>query len=119
MLKPYVDPTFESQKRPPPPLPELIDGKEEYEVKEILDSRLHQGRIQFLVKWEGYDEPTWEPTTNLTTNAKETIAEFYKKHPEAPRVARITSKATFRAIFVNTEPDRSNGWSGRPTLRGG
>ena len=56
---------------------------------------------------------------NLTINAKKAIAEFYKKHPEASRVMQITSKATFRAVFVNTEPDRSNGWSGHPTLRGG
>jgi len=33
---------------PPPPI--VIDGEEEWEVKEILDSRWHWRRFQFLVK---------------------------------------------------------------------
>jgi len=33
---------------PPPPI--VVDGKEEWEVEEILDSRWHRRRFQFLVK---------------------------------------------------------------------
>ncbi|KAL5525002.1 hypothetical protein ACEPAF_8871 [Sanghuangporus sanghuang] len=46
LLKPAVQPSFESQKKPPPPPPVIIDEQEEYEVEEILDSRLHRGRLQ-------------------------------------------------------------------------
>jgi len=33
---------------PPPPI--VVDGEEEWEVEEILNSRWHQRRFQFLVK---------------------------------------------------------------------
>ena len=51
-------------------------------------------------------------------SADEAIADFYQKHPNAPRRLPIPAQH-FRPIFQHTEPDRSNGWSGRPTLRGG
>ena len=42
------------RKASPPPLPELVDGEEHYVVEWILDSQFMRGRLQFLVKWEGY-----------------------------------------------------------------
>ncbi|PFH45171.1 hypothetical protein AMATHDRAFT_162323 [Amanita thiersii Skay4041] len=37
------------------PPPDLVDGAEEYEVEEILDSRVRRGRkLEYLVKWFGY-----------------------------------------------------------------
>jgi len=42
---------IEKQDHPkPPPPPELIEGEEEYLVKEILDSRMFYGRLWFLIK---------------------------------------------------------------------
>ncbi|GMF42916.1 unnamed protein product [Phytophthora fragariaefolia] len=44
----------------------------EYEVESILDDRrpmetsTRMSVREFLVKWVGYDEPTWEPMTNLS-----------------------------------------------------
>ncbi|KAE8894961.1 hypothetical protein PF003_g15386 [Phytophthora fragariae] len=44
----------------------------EYEVEEILDDRTplststERSVREFKVKWVGYDEPTWEPTSNLS-----------------------------------------------------
>ena len=78
LLKKYVEPVFESQKKQPPPPPILVDDVEEYEVEQILDSRLHRGKLQFLVKWTGYDETTWEPATEIKRHAKETIQDFYQ-----------------------------------------
>ncbi len=45
----------------PPPLPEIIEDEEHYEVEEILDSRLYCGKLQYLVKWKGfgYEENSW------------------------------------------------------------
>ncbi|KAE8885406.1 hypothetical protein PF003_g30743 [Phytophthora fragariae] len=49
--------------------PDMLAG--EYEVEEILDDRTplststERSVREFKVKWVGYDEPTWEPTSNL------------------------------------------------------
>ena len=66
--------------------PVKIKGEFEYKVKQILDSRLYQGKLQYLVKWLGYMEEhnTWEPLSNLS-NAQEVIKLFHKTHPSAPQ----------------------------------
>ena len=44
----------------PPPLIE-VDGEDEWEVTEVLDYRMFRRRLQYLVKWTGYNDLTWEP----------------------------------------------------------
>ena len=67
------------------PPPDLIDGEEEYEVEEILQSRKSgRGRkVQYLVKWKGYPESDnqWVDWDDL--HADEMIADFKKKNPAA------------------------------------
>ena len=61
--------------RPPP---ELVDGEEEYEVKNILDSR-HFGRgqrLQYLVKWKGYPDSENQWVNKADIHADEAIAEY-------------------------------------------
>lgn len=43
-----------------------------YEVEEILD---HQNMEKFLIKWRGFEEPTWEPLANLD-NCQSLLADF-------------------------------------------
>ena len=50
---PYVKPHIPQQTTTTPP-PVEIEGEFEYEVEQILDSRLYQGKLQYLVKWLGY-----------------------------------------------------------------
>ena len=40
-----------------------------YDVERILDKRRNpaNGQREYLIKWEGYDETTWEPEINLET----------------------------------------------------
>jgi len=75
---------------PPPPI--VVDGKEEWEVEEILDSRWHWRRFQFLVKWKGFSREH-NPSD---VKAPDLIAEYYRKHPAAPRHICWTD---FDAIF--------------------
>jgi len=49
----------------PPPLPVVVEGEEEWDVEEILDSGRVRNRLQYLVRWRGYSDPTWEPEDYL------------------------------------------------------
>jgi len=69
---------------PPPPIE--VAGESEYEVENILASRIKNRKLEFLVKWKGYDEysdsRTWEPLANLD-NSLSLVKEFYNSHPFA------------------------------------
>jgi transposase InsO family protein len=55
----------------PPPEPEIINGEIEYEVEAILAHRTRRKRMEFLIKWVGYDEAkdsTWEPLQSITNS---------------------------------------------------
>jgi hypothetical protein len=45
----------------PQPPAIVVDGEEEYEVKEILDEKTGREGKRYLVQWTGYTKPTWEP----------------------------------------------------------
>jgi hypothetical protein len=32
------------------------EGEEEYPVERVLDRRIRKGRVQYLLKWEGYSK---------------------------------------------------------------
>src|SRR5262245_9277284 len=56
-------------------LDDLVDEEhssvEEHEVEEILDSRLQQGQLEYLIRWKGYssEEDTWELEENVNNSA--------------------------------------------------
>lgn len=93
LLTPYVEPSYESQKKPDRPLPVILEEEETgiYEVKLVHDSRMRRRKLQYLIEWEGYpaqSDWTWEPEINLA-DAKEAIADFHILHPSAPRRIEI------------------------------
>ena len=47
------------------PEPIMIDGEDEFFVEAIVEERLHRRKKQYLVKWIGYQELTWEPEENV------------------------------------------------------
>ena len=65
-----------------------MDGDVEYKVEEILNSRLNQGHLEFLVCWKGYSSThnSWEPEANVV-HAPALIRAFYRKYPLAARSA--------------------------------
>jgi hypothetical protein len=83
-----------------PPPPEVIEGEEEYLVAEILDSKMFRSRLKFKIKWEGYgpEHDSWEYATEV--HAPERVADFYQKHPAAPRQIRAVafSQIPFRQV---------------------
>lgn len=57
--------------------PDNVDGSEnEYVVEKIIDKRIDsQGAVFYRVKWEGYNEISWEPLEHLS-NCPELIEQF-------------------------------------------
>ena len=66
-----------------PPLPELVDGESEFEVKAILQHKLvgRKKEIRYLVQWRGYSraESTWELEEHLR-NAPEVLEAYKSTH---------------------------------------
>ena len=54
-------------------------------MEKILNSRIYRRKLQYEVKWEGWDEShvTWEPAENVA-NAQELVEEFHAENPDAP-----------------------------------
>jgi hypothetical protein len=65
------DPILGRRPAPPPPTT-LVDGEEEYEVEAILDSRMRYNRLEYLLKFKGYDEShnQWEVHSQLHAKSK-------------------------------------------------
>ena len=70
---------------PPPPLPEIVDGEEEWVVEEILDSKMMNRKLRYLIKWKdfGAEHNTWEPWGNV--HAPEFVVDFHRRYPGAVR----------------------------------
>ena len=94
LLEPYHANKIEGRTQPPPP-PEIIDGAEEYVVKEILDSRIIRGKLEYYVDWEGYtaEERTWEPVEHLD-GAPDLIAHFHRRYPLRPSPKDIPRRSS-------------------------
>jgi len=87
LLEAYQDNRFPSQiKEPPPPI--QIEGEDEYERDEIIDSRLRYNKLQYRAKWKGYlteHDKVWYPAENFN-NAEHTVQRFHQRYPRKPGV---------------------------------
>ena len=52
-------------------------------MEEVLDSKVINQKLCYLVKWEGYriEYNSWEPQENIHT--LDLVMEFHRKHPGA------------------------------------
>ena len=61
-----------------PPSPSLwVEGEPLWQVEYLMDHQQRSRAHWYKVKWEGYDEPTWEPLKNLD-QAESSIKEFWE-----------------------------------------
>jgi len=72
---------------PSEPQPTSLDGagEQEEQVKRILDAKLCDWLLHYLVQWAGYSHvrTRWELAENLD-NAQELVDDFHQTHPEKP-----------------------------------
>ena len=52
-----------------------VELEEHWEVERIINHRKRNGEMQYLTKWKGFDETTWEPESNFDTT--EIIEEYW------------------------------------------
>ena len=83
LLELAADDPFPWQTQPPPP-PIEVDGEEEWEVERIVNSRFRYRRLQYLVRWVGYDSPTWQPSEDLE-HLQDAVLEYHRLWPDQPR----------------------------------
>lgn len=87
LLEPYHASTFID--RPAhSSYPIIVDDQEEYAIEYIVDSRIKDGKLQYLVHWLGYPESerSWEPKENLVTEncQNQRVNEFHENFPNKP-----------------------------------
>ena len=89
MLEPATPNEIPNRIQSPPP-PVDIDGEPEFEISEILDSKIDKRRkckLLYLVKWAGYegtdDETSWIPAMELG-HASEVVTDFHMAYPGKP-----------------------------------
>ena len=89
------DPLPGQQVLPPPPVE--IEGEQEWEVEEILDSRWYYGRLQYKAKWAGYEagDNTWYNADSFE-NSPELVTTYHEKYPDRPKPRRQGIRAGTR-----------------------
>ena len=77
----------------PPLLSEIIDGEEEWVVEQVLDSKMMNQNLCYLVKWEGFriEHNSWEPWDNIHTLELVTVMRSHNPYPQ---------KSTFYQLFL-------------------
>ncbi|SJL07261.1 uncharacterized protein ARMOST_10604 [Armillaria ostoyae] len=113
LLTPFEPPAFANQEQPPPPPPDLIDGEEEWEIEEILDSKPRKVRakrgqpsttvVDYFIKWVGHtrEHNSWVTASEMG-NAQEAIAEYEAKMGSNERVSVVkiaTSKSPLAMVL--------------------
>ena len=74
----------------PEPPPMVIENREgPYFVDSIDDMKWNtrSARFELLIKWEGYEQRTWEPYLTIRKDAPELVKEFHADHPSRPAPA--------------------------------
>ncbi|MBW0572094.1 hypothetical protein O181_111809, partial [Austropuccinia psidii MF-1] len=84
LLEPVKTSTIPNRHQGPPP-PIIIEEEEEWELSQILDSKLKRDKLCYLVQWKGFgkdsESSTWEPTENLK-NCPELVKDFHSLYPD-------------------------------------
>jgi len=65
---------------PPPPVE--VDGEEECQVLGVENSRMYRNKLEYLVRWTGYDSLKWEAAKFV--DGVQVVGEFHQPYPRKP-----------------------------------
>ncbi|MBW0502742.1 hypothetical protein O181_042457 [Austropuccinia psidii MF-1] len=86
LLEPVKESSIPNCNQLTPP-PALVEEQEEWEVAQVLDSKLKRGKSLYLVEWKGFSEDpertTCKPASNLT-NSPDLVNDFHSLYPDKP-----------------------------------
>jgi hypothetical protein len=105
-LLPAADDPIPGRRAKPPPPPVLVEGNEEFEVEKILNSRICWCRLEYLVKWKGYDSGHNSWAAHYNVHVPDVITDFYHLNPGA---LRQVNTATFDSISFS-RADAATNW---------
>ncbi|MBW0551900.1 hypothetical protein O181_091615 [Austropuccinia psidii MF-1] len=92
LFKPVKQSAIPNQHQLQPP-PVVVEEQEEWEVTQVLDSKLKRSKLWYLVEWQGFSEyperTTWQPASNLTSSP-DLFKDFQSFYPDKP--GPITSR---------------------------
>ncbi|MBW0464699.1 hypothetical protein O181_004414 [Austropuccinia psidii MF-1] len=67
--------------------PVLVEEQEEWEVAQVLDSKLNRGELGYLVEWKGFrkdpERSTWKPASSLTSSP-DLFKDLHTLYPDKP-----------------------------------
>ena len=91
LLPVLLDP-FPSCHQAPPPEPIIVDDVKHFKLDEVLNSRIHYRRVEYLVKWKGYNDShnQWIPWYNL--DAGRAIRQFHERFLNKPSASTSASE---------------------------
>ncbi len=82
LLRPAANDPLPGQTNEPPGLI-VINDEDEWEIDDILDSRRYRRRLQYRVKWKGYDKDLnwYNADGDEFMNAQDVVDDFHTKYP--------------------------------------
>ncbi|XP_054159192.1 chromobox protein homolog 3-like [Oppia nitens] len=85
-------------------------GDGQYVVEKVVDKRRRNNKVEYMIKWQGYDDNdnTWEPLLNL--DCQELIDEYeatVKSLQTLPSTSKSSSKKSSTAASASTRESRT------------
>jgi hypothetical protein len=94
--------------KPPPIIQADSDQESEWEIERIIDRRRSRGRIEYLVKWKGYDsyDNQWLTVSQLA-NARDAVREFEESLRDTRLNATETTVSDASTVSKTGQPSAS------------
>jgi len=86
LLRPAADDSLPGQKNEPSGSI-VVNDEDEWEIDDILDFRRYRRRLQYRVKWNGYDNNLnwYNADGDEFMNAQKVVDDFHIRYPNKPR----------------------------------